>query len=164
MHPHHQTTIDRALASGIKITDDHVKASSTLQAVALDYVQTYKGFNSFVQDIAVKLAENGTLSAPQMRGALNVMVAEARPLPVSTLPDVPMTRKHKLSTAELSKGSLIDGGSGDPRQLTKRQLKVQQRKQLIKNQQDATDGYRHSDDRKARWAKAQADIDELFPE
>lgn len=77
-HPHRQTVIDRALAQGIKITDQQVEVSQTLREVALDYVQSYTGTNSFVQDIAVKLADYGRLSIAQMRGALNVMVSEAR--------------------------------------------------------------------------------------
>src|SRR5258706_617270 len=78
MHPHRQTTIDRAIAGNVKISDQQVQVSNTLQTVALDYVQTYKGFNSFVQSLAIQLADRGTLSIAQMRGALNVMVAEAR--------------------------------------------------------------------------------------
>lgn len=77
-HKHRSTVIDRAIGKGIKIEDADVRASQTLREVATDFVSTYKGFNSFVQDVAVKLATYGTLTASQMRGALNVMVAEAR--------------------------------------------------------------------------------------
>lgn len=124
MHPHTQLTIDRALASGVKITDDHVRSSNTLQEVALDYVKEYKGFNSFVQSLAVQLADRGTLSIAQMRGALNCMVAEARTTqanakndawaaetiakhankPVFQVPDVPMVKlsidQHLLNATQ----------------------------------------------------------------
>lgn len=175
MHPYRQTTIDRALASNTIITSDHVVKSNTLRAVAFDYVQTYQGHNTFVQSVALQLADRGSLSIAQLCGALNVMVTEYRiaqvgknaqppfnreqmaqarateqiaidnKKPMFTVPNVPMVKPFKLATAELSKGSKISGGSGDPRQLTKRQLQAQQRKA-------------------ARWAKAQAEIDELFPE
>ena len=77
-HRHRATVIDRALAKGVKIVDADVTASQTLREVALDFVASYRGHNTFVQDIAVRLADRGTLSVPQMRGALNVMIAEAR--------------------------------------------------------------------------------------
>lgn len=77
-HAKRETVIDRAIANNRKYTDDQVTQFATLREVALDYVRTYRGLNSFVQDLAVKLADRGVLSAPQMRGALNVMVAEAR--------------------------------------------------------------------------------------
>lgn len=77
-HTHRLTVIDRALAKNIMISDDDVRASQTLREVALDYVKTYKGHSSFVQDIAVKLSIYGNLTPSQMRGALNSMVREAR--------------------------------------------------------------------------------------
>lgn len=78
MHKHTQTVIDRALAQDRKIVDNDVYASNTLREVALDYVQTYQGHSAFVQDIAVKLSIYGSLTHAQMRGALNVMIREAR--------------------------------------------------------------------------------------
>lgn len=116
-HPHRQTVIDRALAQNLKISDQQVEVSNTLREVALDYVQSYKGTNSFVQDIAVKLADYGRLSVAQMRGALNVMVSEAR----------------------IVRGAnrLID--------------QVQHNEPLVMD--FGTDGYRHSDDRKAEAAQ-----------
>lgn len=77
-HQHTATVIDRALANNVRIEDAHVSASNTLREVAIDFVRTYRGHNSFVQNIAVYLADRGTLSIAQMRGALNVMIAEAR--------------------------------------------------------------------------------------
>jgi hypothetical protein len=77
-HKHRATVIDRAIEKSIYINDDDVRNSQTLREVALDWISTYKGQNTFVQDIAVKLADRGTLSIPQMRGALNTMVREAR--------------------------------------------------------------------------------------
>lgn len=77
-HPYRQEVINRALANGIKVTDTHVEQSNTLREVALDFVRTYRGKNSFVQDIAVGLDQYGSLTVAQMRGALNVMIAEAR--------------------------------------------------------------------------------------
>lgn len=78
MHRHTQTTIDRALDKGIKINDAMVASSDTLRAVGLDFVETYKGTSAFVQDLALALADYGALSIPQVRGALNVMLIEAR--------------------------------------------------------------------------------------
>lgn len=59
-------------------TDEMVAKYPACQAVALVYVRNYKGFNSFVQSLAVGLADYGRLTVPQMRGALNVMVVEDR--------------------------------------------------------------------------------------
>lgn len=78
MHKHTQTTIDRALAGNVTITDKMVDGSTTLREVAIDYVQTYRGTNSFIQDLAVRLVDYGTLSVKQMRAALNQMIRDAR--------------------------------------------------------------------------------------
>lgn len=77
-HLHRQTVIDRCISKNHRITDQDVVSSNTLREVALDFVRSYRGTNSFVQSIAVQLADRGSLSPAQMRGALNVMVAEAR--------------------------------------------------------------------------------------
>lgn len=77
-HAERRRVINRALDSGRKYTDDQVAQYPLLRAVAIDFVRTYRGTNGFVQDIAIKLVDNGTLSTAQLRGALNVMIAEAR--------------------------------------------------------------------------------------
>jgi uncharacterized protein DUF6011 len=77
-HNYREETINRALAKNLTINDKMVTNSHTLRAVAIDFVQTYTGVNSFVQNIAIHLADRGFLSIPQMRGALNVMLAEAK--------------------------------------------------------------------------------------
>lgn len=70
--------IDKAPQSPRPISDAMVADYPMMREIALYFVAGYKGTNSFVQDIAVKLADTGNLSIPQMRGALNVMIAEAR--------------------------------------------------------------------------------------
>jgi len=77
-HQDRQRVIDRALETGRKYEDQQVAQYPLLRAVALDFIRSYRGTNSFVQDIAVKLIDYGALSNAQLRGALNVMVAEAR--------------------------------------------------------------------------------------
>lgn len=77
-HASREKVINRAIAVNHKISDLDVQSSQTLREVALDYVRTYNGFNQFIHDVAIRLEDNGMLSAPQMRGALNVMIAEAR--------------------------------------------------------------------------------------
>jgi len=77
-HKDRQRVIDRALETGRKYTDEQVVQYPLLRVVALDFIRSYRGTNSYVQDIAVKLVDYGTLTPPQLRGALNVMVAEAR--------------------------------------------------------------------------------------
>lgn len=77
-HAQRQRVIDRALDTNRKYTDDQVAQYPLLREIALDFVRAYRGTNTYVQDIAIRLADYGTLSVPQMRGALNVMVAEAR--------------------------------------------------------------------------------------
>jgi len=77
-HKHRETVINRAIAKNYYITDGDVANSHTLRDVAMDFVQSYKGRNSFVQDLALRLTNGGALSHGQMRGALNVMVREAR--------------------------------------------------------------------------------------
>ena len=78
VHPYRAETIARALAQNVKINDAMVAASHTLRDVAADFVTTYRGMNSFVQNVAIHQTDRGFLSVPQMRGALNVMLAEAR--------------------------------------------------------------------------------------
>ena len=78
VHPHRETTINRAIAGNVYITDAMVEASETLRAVALNFTKMYAGHNTFVQDVAVRLADRGTLSIPQMRGVLNQMIREAK--------------------------------------------------------------------------------------
>lgn len=70
--------IDKAPVTPRPITDAMVEQYPMLAKIALRFVAEYTGTNSFVQDIAVKLADTGNLSIGQMRGALNVMIAEAR--------------------------------------------------------------------------------------
>ena len=94
-HPRRAEVLDRAIAKNHKITDDNVNCSAVLRAVAIDFVQTYKGKNEFVQDIAVKLVDRGTLSIGQLRGALNVAVAEER-------------ARREAIVAELEKGLRAD--------------------------------------------------------
>lgn len=77
-HPYRAETIARALAQRIYITDAMVGASHTLRDVAADFIKTYRGTNSFIQDVAIRVADTGVVTIGQMRGALNVMVAEAR--------------------------------------------------------------------------------------
>jgi len=77
-HKERQRVIDRAIETNRKYTDDQVAQYPLLREVASDFVRSYRGTNSFVQDIAVRLVDRGTLSTAQLRGALNVMVAEAR--------------------------------------------------------------------------------------
>lgn len=77
-HKHRETVINRALSQNHYITDSEVSRSHTLRDVAVDFVQTYKGTNTFVQDLALRYSDGGSLSIGQMRGALNVMVREAR--------------------------------------------------------------------------------------
>lgn len=60
------------------ITDEMVDRYPALRFVATAYVRNYKGFNGFIQDLAVALDKWGRLTIAQMRGALNVMVAEDR--------------------------------------------------------------------------------------
>lgn len=110
VHPHRETTINRAIAGNVYITDPMVEASETLRAVALNFVKMYKGHNTFVQNLAVALVDFGRLSVPQMRGALNVMVREAKidraapkPAPDAfrvNLADVPAPRVHGESEAQ----------------------------------------------------------------
>lgn len=78
IHPHRETTINRAIAGNVYITDPMVDGSETLRQVAINFVETYKGHSTFVQNLAVALVDFGRLSVPQMRGALNVMVREAK--------------------------------------------------------------------------------------
>lgn len=71
-------TLDRAVAKSVYITDAMVETSRTLRAAALHIVRNYTGFNTFVQDVAIRLADRGALSAGQMRGALNIAVSEEK--------------------------------------------------------------------------------------
>lgn len=73
-----QRVIDRALETGRRYEDDQIDQYPLLREVATDYIRSYRGTNGFVQNLAVKLVDYGRLSSPQLRGALNVMVAEAR--------------------------------------------------------------------------------------
>jgi hypothetical protein len=77
-HKDRQRVIDRALEANRKYTEEEVDRYPLLREVAIDFVRTYRGENSFVQDVAIKLVDYGRLSSGQMRGALNIMVAEAR--------------------------------------------------------------------------------------
>jgi uncharacterized protein DUF6011 len=78
MHPYYAETLDRAIAQNLYITDAMVEKSLTLREVATAFVKSYTGFNAFIHDIAVRLADRGTLSAGQMRGALNIAVSEEK--------------------------------------------------------------------------------------
>lgn len=70
--------VDRAIETGKTYTDQHLIDFPMLRTVALDYVSEYTGANTFVRDLAQRLDESGTLSHRQLRGALNVLVAEAK--------------------------------------------------------------------------------------
>lgn len=98
--------VAKAPATPRPITDEMVARFPACQAVALAYVRTYKGFNSFIQDLAVALVKWGRLTTPQMRGALNVMIAEDRavkPAPEAftiNFAEVPAPRVHGESPAQ----------------------------------------------------------------
>lgn len=77
-HPYRAETIARALAQSLYINDAMVAKSHTLRDVAADFVATYTGFNTFVQNVAVRVADTGVITIPQMRGVLNVMIREAK--------------------------------------------------------------------------------------
>ena len=111
-HNHRQTVIDRALANNVKITDQMVIDSQTLKLVAMDFVFSYKGMNTFIHDLYLA-SETRQLSCAQMRGALNVMIAEAKhqrriaePQPVgSGLPNDFDEVEDYLDTSHYAEGS-----------------------------------------------------------
>lgn len=70
--------IDKAPATPRPITDAMVEKYPMLTKIALRFVESYTGRNPYVQDLAVWLQDQGTLSIKQMRGALNQMITEAR--------------------------------------------------------------------------------------
>jgi len=78
VHPYRAETIARAIAQNLYITEAMVARSHTLRDVAADFIATYKGLNSFVQSVAIRVADTGVITIPQMRGVLNVMIAEAK--------------------------------------------------------------------------------------
>lgn len=77
-HKHQQTTIDRAIAQNLTVTDAMVRDSQTLREVARDFVAECTASNPFIKSLQTQLAAKGSLSVPQMRGALNVMIADAK--------------------------------------------------------------------------------------
>jgi len=107
-HKHRQTVIDRAISQGKTISDHDVSVSQTLKEVAIDFVRTYQGTNSFVQSIAIYLEDRGSLSLAQMRGALNVMVGEYKAEQrVRTALVAP-----KFTTAEYTQAQALYGAEG----------------------------------------------------
>lgn len=62
--------------TGEKFTDDEVVRSGGLQMVAEAYVQSYRGDFAYMVDLKSKLRKG--LSIGQLRGALNVALAETR--------------------------------------------------------------------------------------
>ena len=96
-HPQRAETIARALAKNVYITDAMVAASHTLRDVAADFITSYQGFNTFVQNVAVRVADTGVMTIPQMRGALNVMIREARDAAEAETANTPSALSAKIA-------------------------------------------------------------------
>lgn len=94
-----------------KLGDEDVETAEAefgvnLKAGAIHYISTYSGYSNFITDLKVHLIRKGSLSLPQIRGALNVMRNELKsgkltrvvkgqaiPLianPTPTAPEVPL--------------------------------------------------------------------------
>lgn len=101
-----QAFLDKAIERGKLITDEEANASQRLQAIALHFVSSYRGTNTFIQDLAVRYDDNGALSYRQCRGALNVMIAEAKqvrarkPAAGAFAVDLTITPTHSPKPAE----------------------------------------------------------------